>query len=365
MSFIKGVDISILEELEALGVKYYDQGVNKDLFDILTYYDVNTIRLRLWHDPYDEQGHPYGGGTNDMEKTIHMAKRAKAKNLQFVLDLHYSDFWTDPGKQIKPKAWKNLSEVELENKVYQYTYETVKTFKEEGVQPEIIQIGNEITNGFLWPDGKTPNYDTMCSLLKQGIQAVKDIDTKIKIILHLDFGGDNKLYRSWFDEVTKREVEFDIIGLSYYPFWHGTLEELSFNLNDISKRYNKEVLVVETAYGFTLESQEGCINIFSQELADQGGYDPTPQGQSDFLVDLYNCLRSVENQKGLGFVYWEPAWIPVKNSTWATKAGRDYIKDTAKGGNSWANQSLFDYQGNALPALKAIKEVMINREAVK
>ncbi|KAB8137696.1 cellulase family glycosylhydrolase [Gracilibacillus oryzae] len=374
--FIKGVDISILNEIERFGGEYFLDDKKEDLIEILRTKGINLVRLRLWVDPYDAMGNPYMGGTNDLATTISLAKRIKEKGMKFMLDLHYSDFWTDPKKQQKPKSWENLSGKELEDKVYQYTKDVLITCKQNRVTPEYIQIGNEITNGMLWPYGKTPtflwkekefeewrgeerrkSYDQLANLLNAGTKAVREISSELKIILHLDFGGANNLYRIWFDEISDRNVDYDIIGLSYYPYWHGSLEELEFNLLDIGKRYEKDLMVVETAYAFTDKVPEGEDSIFSKELADIAGYPPTVDGQVQFLTDLMDILKKIDNQthKGLGIVYWEPAWLPVKNTSWASLEGMKYGNDIGNPGNHWANQSLFDFKGNALKSLNVFK----------
>lgn len=356
MEFIKGVDISMLKEMEELGARYFDNGVEKDIIEILKDYGINAIRLRLWHNPYDEDSKPYGGGTNDFATTVELAERIIEKKIKFVLDIHYSDFWTDPKKQLKPKAWEDFSERELEDAVYKYTYKVVSTLKSKNLFPSSIQVGNELTNGFLWPQGKLPNnYKGMIQLLKSGIRAIKDIDENIEIILHLDCGGDNKLYRDWFDVVIKEDISFDIIGLSYYPYWHGTLDELEFNMNDISKKYNKDVMVVETAYGFTTQNCGSSAMIFSEELADKVPFQASEKGQAKYMKELMKRIKNVNFGRGKGFFYWEPAWLPIKGSSWATEAGKRFIGDDSPGGNSWANQGLFDFKGNALLALKEIK----------
>lgn len=355
MNFIKGADVSMLEELEKHGAKYFDQGKQTDVMAILRRYGVNMIRLRLWKQPYDEAGNPYGGGTNDLQTTIRLAERALQNELPFLLDIHYSDFWTDPEKQVKPKQWASFSGEVLERAVYQYTSNVLSSLKAQGLIPEIVQIGNELTNGLLWPDGKLPNCDEMICLLRQGISAVRAIAPHVPIMLHLDNGGKNEMYRRWFDRVTRAGLDYDIIGLSYYPYWHGTLDDLDFNLNDISQRYQKDVIVAETAYGFTTENNGGNM-IFSQELCENVPYSPTPEGQEKFLQDLTNRLRHVKYNRGKGFFYWEPEWIPVSGVSWATAAGRHYIGDSAEGGNTWSNQALFDFSGNVLPALQSLKE---------
>ena len=356
MDFIKGMDISMLKELEELGAIYYDNGVERDIFQIFKNYDINAIRLRLWNNPYDDRWNSYGGGRNNFTTTVELAERVIKARMSFVLNIHYSDFWTDPGKQIKPKAWKDLSGTDLENEVYRYTNDLIKDLKMRGLTPDMVQIGNELTNGFLWPDGKVPNYGSMMKLLKKGISAVRDVSRDIKIIIHLDNGGNNAMYRDWFDRAADEGLDYDIIGLSYYPYWHGTLDELEYNMNDITHRYDKDVLVVETAYGFTTVTHRYGKMIFSNELADKVLFEPTKLGQSQFITELMNRIKRVNNQRGKGFFYWEPVWIPVEGLTWATLEGRKYINDKSEGGNTWANQALFDFNGNVLPALKSIRD---------
>ena len=371
---LRGVDISMTKEVEALGGTYYLNGEPRDLFDILHEQGVNYARVRLWVNPYDTEGQPYQGGTNDLDNALELAARIKAKGMQLLLDLHYSDFWTDPKKQSKPKAWANLSGSALEDAVYRYTMEVLEAFAAKGLLPDHIQIGNEITNGMLWPDGKTPvylpeerrfetweiaehaaAYDRLAGLLQAGLRAVRDHSgLTIRTILHLEQGAQNPLYRAWFEEITRRGVDFDIIGLSFYPFWHGSLDDLRANLEDISQRYDKDVLVVETAYGFTTESPPGSSNIFTSELAAKGGYPATVDGQYQFLTDLIDTVRGIPDGRGLGIVYWEPAWLPVQGTSWASLEGMKYGDDVVGGGgNPWANQGLFDFKGNALSSLAA------------
>lgn len=357
---LKGVDLSMLGELERLGAKYRDGGEKKDIFAVLKSYGVNAMRLRIWNDPYDADGNPYGGGTNDFPVTLGLAKRALASGMRFVLNAHYSDFWTDPGKQCKPKAWRGFSGDRLKREVYAYTRILLEKFSSQGVKPDMVQIGNELTYGFLWEDGRlsgeNPNYAGMFTFLAAGIQAVRDFDPAVKIILHLDNGGNHELYREWFGAARGFGLDYDVIGLSYYPFWHGTLDELAANMKDLSVRYGKELIIAETSYGYTTEAMEGCRHVFTQELADIGGFPATKEGQSAFLWELMERIKAVPDHKCLGFVYWCPEWIPVNHSTWASEAGRAYIKDESEGGNSWANQSVFDASGNPLPVLTAIRD---------
>lgn len=370
MTFIKGMDISTLLEVENCGGKFYDNGVEKDVLDILKSYGVNAVRLRLWNDPYSEEGKPYGAGTNDLGVTVSLAKRALEKGMGFLLDYHYSDFWADPGKQLLPKAWRGYSVGMLEEAVYAYTAETLRILKRANALPTMIQIGNELSNGLLWPYGKTPKYDNIARFVSAGIRAVRSIDSRIPIMLHLDNGGNNELYRSWFDAYCRRGEDFDIIGLSYYPFWHGTLQMLSDNMADIAKRYQKDLIVAEVSMGYTMEDYAAYEGLEVQErkgyatrqsLVDKIEYPMTKQGQCDFMKDFLTRIQNVPDNRGKGFFYWEPAWIPVAGSGWATESSLQYMGDEGPCGNEWANQALFDYDGNALPALSVIRDFVPKR----
>lgn len=361
--FIKGMDISTLLEEEACGAHYYDNGTEGDLLEILKSYGANSVRLRLWNDPYAEDGSPYGAGTNDLEKTITMAKRALKLGMGFLLDIHYSDFWADPGKQVVPKAWKNYNEEELEQAVYDFTKETMEKLKENNAAPTLVQVGNELTNGLLWPTGKKPNFDAIARYINAGIRGVRAVDAKVPVMIHLDNGGNNEMYREWFDNFIERGGAFDIIGLSYYPFWHGTLDDLEYNMRDMAARYGKELIVAEVSMGFTMEdyaqyeklSQENRQGMATRpKLVEHIEYPMTPEGQSDFMKDIMKRIASIPG--GRGFYYWEPGWVPVPGCGWATDAALAYTGEAGPGGNEWANQALFDYDGNALPALEAIRD---------
>ncbi|MCI9137096.1 MAG: glycosyl hydrolase [Lachnospiraceae bacterium] len=365
--FIKGMDVSSLLELERLGAKFYDKdGDERNLLSVLQEYGANAIRLRLWNHPYSSEGEPYGGGTNDMETTLELAKRARERRMDILLNFHYSDFWADPGKQIKPKAWADFTGKRLESAVYDYTRAVLLEFRREGVVPDMIQVGNELSNGFLWPDGKRPDYETISLLVSAGIAAVRDTDSDIPVMIHLDNGGNNALYREWFDNYFEKDgVDFEMIGLSYYPFWHGSLADLEYNMRDMAKRYGKELVVAEVSMGYTMEdyakyeklepsNRKGMAT--KPELVRKIEYPMTKQGQADFMKDFMNRISRVPNGLGRGFFYWEPGWIPMPGSGWATEASLKYMKDPGPCGNEWANQALFDYDGRPLPALDVIRE---------
>lgn len=357
MHFLKGMDVSMLKALEERGASYYLDGHKDDLFHILKRCGVNMIRLRIWTDPYDASGSPYGGGYNDLQTTAELAGRIVACGMSFMLDFHYSDFWADPAKQIKPKAWKYLQGKELETAVYLHTVDTLKYLKNRGLVPDMVQVGNEITNGLLWPDGHYDNIDAMAALLKAGCRGVREECPRAKIVMHLDFGTNGKLYTEWFDSIAPYDIDFDVIGMSYYPHWNGSMQLLLENMNEVSQRYGKEVIVAETSIGYTTDTL-GCSGlVFSEEQERATGYPATQDGQEAFMRDLYAAVRSVKNGKGIGVFYWEPAWLPIPDCTWANPNGCVYMNDKAEIGNTMANQALFDSDGNANKALINLKEM--------
>lgn len=365
LEYIKGMDVSSMDEIEQLGAVFYDEGRQGDLLEILKKYGSNYIRLRLWNDPRSEDGKPYGAGNTDYEVTLRMAKRVKAAGMKFLLDFHYSDFWADPGKQRKPKAWVGYNVEQLEQAVYDFTKENMLKFIAEGVCPDMVQVGNELSNGLLWPEGQVPNYDNIARFVSAGIRAVRETSPETKIMIHLDNGGNNALYREWFDNYTKRGEDFDIIGLSYYPFWHGDLNALKNNMNDIAVRYGKDLVIAEVSMGYTVEDYASYEKLAPEDrkgmatkpaLCEKVPFPMTKEGQCGFLKAFLEVLEQVPQNRGRGFFYWEPAWLPVAGSSWATPESLEYIKEAGPCGNEWANQALFDYDGNALPALKVIRD---------
>lgn len=383
MEFVKGMDLSTLLELERCGTKYYDEGKETDILAVMKKYDVDTIRIRLWNDPWSESGESYGAGENDLKTSLEIARRVTAAGFGVLLNFHYSDFWADPGKQFKPKAWASYGVEELEKAVYDFTFSVMSKFLENGVNITMVQVGNELSNGLLWPEGKVPNYDNIARFVNAGIRAVRKADErrilgvingvnekcreleKIPVMIHLDNGGNNALYREWFDNFIKRGEDFEIIGLSYYPFWHGSLQMLTDNMNDIAERYGKDLIVAEVSMGYTMEDYKEYEKLSDEErkgyatrpeLVEKIEYPMTEQGQYDFMEDFLNRISHIKGGKGRGFFYWEPAWIPVEGSGWATPASLKYIEDPGPCGNEWANQALFDYDGNALPTLQLIRD---------
>lgn len=337
---ILGADISSLKKSEDKGGIYYDaQGQAGDALAILRDYGLNYARIRVWVDSPD--------GYHGKAQILEMARRLKAQNIQLLVDFHYSDSWADPGKQNKPQAWENLDFADLKQALYDHTFDVCNALVEQGTPPAMVQIGNEINHGMLWPDGKNDdNFDQLAELLKEGYRAVKDCSPDTQVMLQLAEGGDNKLFRWWFDEILAHGVEFDLIGVSYYPYWHGTLVDLQQNLNDIAVRYQKDIIVVETAYPFTQESDDSMDNVIRFQITD--GYPATPAGQKKMLADVLSIIRAVPNGRGLGFFWWDATWTAVPGNGWDPAH--------AISGNNWENQALFDFDDRPLPALELYKQ---------
>lgn len=361
--FMRGVDISMLAEIEKNGGKFYNaQGKEDDIINILKENGVNWVRLRLWNNPVNDfdvyangeiiskKGEPAGGGNNDIVVDFQLARRAKKAGMKLLLDFHYSDTWADPSKQKTPAAWKNMDAKQLNKTVEEYTRDTLEKLIKANVRPDMVQIGNELNGGFMWPLGKTwksktdtsvGGMDGFIALLKSASKGVREAQGSgdvIKIVIHLANGGDNNLYRQMFDPITNAKVDFDVIGLSFYTYWHGSLADLKANMTDLSKRYKKEMAVVETAYGFTEDDGDSQGNNFMVYSDDNNGYIPSVQGQATAVRDIIETVSSVKG--GVGVFYWEPDWIPVKGAGWRSGEG-----------DNWENQAMFDFTGKVLPSL--------------
>ncbi len=332
---ILGADISSLKKSEEMGGIYRDaDGTEGDALLILKRHGLNYARLRVWVDPAD--------GYHGKQEILGMARRLKSLGIRILVDFHYSDNWADPGKQFKPAAWSQYSFEQLEQALYDHTLDVCSSLAAQGTPPDMVQIGNEINAGMLWPDGDYKHLDNLAVLLKAGYRAVKDCSPSTLVMLHIAEGGDNELARWWFDNMTRREVPFDVIGISYYPFWHGTLPQLQQNLNDISARYARDVIVVETAYAFTDQDDDALPNVLNSSMVIPG-YPFTPEGQRAMLRDVMAVVRAVPNGRGLGVFYWDATWTAVPGNGWnSTDPGS---------GNAWENQALFDFDDRALPAL--------------
>lgn len=338
--FLKGSDISFLDEIEESGGKYFSNGKSVDVIKFFRENGQNIVRFRLWYNPES--------GYCNLERTLKMAVRAKRDGMMILLDIHYSDNWADPGHQQKPRAWRMLHGADLDTAVYEYTFNVIGKFKERGVMPYIVQVGNEISDGFLWPDGKIDGRKTQpkreaefIRLLKSAIKGVKDnfsANVNSLIMIHIANGGDNDFCLRYFDMLQKYNVDFDVIGLSYYPWWHGALENLRINLNNLALRYGKDIVVVETAYPWTLKWQDKKKNVVGTSDKLLQGYPATPMGQKTFIRKVISIVRNTPFSLGKGVVYWAPEDI----STIAVPS-------------AWENMTFFDFKGKALPSVEAFR----------
>lgn len=332
LDFYKGMDISFVPECEDDGMQIKD--FDKTPIDALALaekYGVNAIRLRIWNNP---ENVPESGGYCDYKHTLAMAKRAKEHGMEFMLDFHYSDYWADPAQQRKPKAWENLSFEELERAVYEYTRDTLLDFKAEGVLPEMVQIGNEIRSGLLFPDGELPDCAHMVRLVNAGIRGAREAGgSEMKIMIHLDQGGRYFYIKEWFDKAFENGLEdFDVMGLSYYPFWHGTFMSLKSTVEQLVRDYNKPIILAETAHAYRIV-EGGFIDSVQEKIA---GIEATPEGQRTVLELVMSIMASLPDRMGRGIYYWEPLCVPKKGSAgWAS------------------NMSLLDEDGNVMEGIKA------------
>lgn len=292
-----GADISFLPQLESRGMKFSDNGVEADAISILKNHGINYIRVRIFVNPENREGYSPDKNFCGLDSTLSMAKRVKAAGLNLLLDFHYSDTWADPQKQFKPKAWENLPFEELPASLKDYTKMVLLKLKEQQTLPDMVQIGNEINHGIVWPEGHISNPDNLAALLKAGTEAVKEVDPKITVMMHLALGGQHEESVFWFDNMIARGVQFDIIGLSYYPRWHCTLDDLNANMHDLINRYGKDVNVVE---------------------------------YSAYKMEIHDMVFSLPDNRGNGACIWEPL-------------------------NTWSR--VFDREGKSLESLKIYDEI--------
>ena len=299
--FIVGADISLVQQQEAEGRRWSNEGAQKDILTILKAHGFNWIRLRIFVNPEAEDGYSKEGFC-DLEHTLQMAKRVKTAGMGLLLDFHYSDTWADPAHQRKPAAWVDLHGNDLEKAVRGYTRDVILALKRQETIPDMVQIGNEISHGMLWPDGKmweTKEWETFCGLIKAGVTGVREVDPSVKIMIHLACGGQNAKSRGFLDRVLERDVDFDLIGQSYYPKWHGTLDDLKANLTDLAQRYKQPIIVVEYS---------------------------VPN-----IREINKIVRELPNGKGLGTFIWEPT--------------------------KWHGGALFDQHGSTRPEIDIYAEM--------
>lgn len=332
--FFKGADMSMLREMEDAGTCFYENGTRIDPFEILKENGFNSIRLKVWNDPGNPNFYPAdqspAEGYNNKAHVVETARKAHNMGFQIVLDFHYSDWWADKHKQFKPHAWEELQFTELKQAVYDYTYDVVNTLLKEGIQPAMVQIGNEINAGILWDDGKiadnASNWNNLAELLKAGCRAVKDVSPEIQTVLHVDDGSDLSMCQDFYANCIENGVDFDVIGLSYYTTWCGSLDQLSETMTALAERYGKPVCVVEN-------SQPWCSGEYTF-TGETEKYPCTVLGQKQFLTELLTRIKQVPDGLGIGYFAWEPFWI-----------------EPAEKNYQWNNGGFVDFEGNVLDTI--------------
>ena len=366
--FVFGMDASSVLAEENSGVRYYDfDGKEQDVFKTFSEAGINYIRLRVWNDPYDENGNGYGGGNNDLKTAIELGKRATDCGMKVMIDFHYSDFWADPKRQHAPKAWEGMSVEEKSQALYDFTKDSLARLLDAGVEVGMVQIGNEINYGM---SGER-QFEKVLELLKAGSLAVREVSENygkdIDVVVHYTRIEDKADVLTLVDRLVRNGLDFDMIGMSYYPFWDGSFENMSRVLELINEKYGKRAFLAETSYCYTTADGDGAANSLSANGLVKG-YPASVEGQAAMIHDI---CESVNEAGGIGIFYWEGAWIPVGpassdnspiweqyGSGWASSYASDYDPEDAGlyyGGCSWENQALFDFEGYPLESLKVFK----------
>ena len=365
--FIAGADVSSVLSLEESGVVFRDaNGAPADLFAILRDHGFTDVRIRVWNDPFDEHGSGYGGGNVSAERATTIGERATAAGLNVLVNFHYSDFWADPGKQIAPKAWAGLSIDEVTGAVFEFTRDTLALMRDQDVAVTMVQAGNETTTGVAgftdWPD--------MCAIFNAGAAAVREVLPDAKVAVHFANPEVEGSYAQIARTLHEHRVDYDVFASSYYPFWHGTTENLTALLKDIAETYGKQVIVVETSWVSTLGDADGYPNMV-KDPSEVTAYAPSVQGQTDAVRAVIQAVANV-GEAGLGVHYWEPAWLPVGPPSEAersaelwerfgsgagTTASALYLTGKTGGpvGNEWDNQILFAPDGTPLESLRVFQ----------
>ena len=370
---IKGVDISTIVSLENSGVKFYNEnGQEQDIFKTLADNGVNYIRVRVWNEPNDGNGHTYGGGNSDVDTAGIIGKRAAQYGMKLLVDIHYSDFWADPAKQTRPKYWAPHSHDKLKGEIYNWTKWVVEHVTELGGDIGMVQVGNETQCFFC---GEKDMYK-ICDLFSSGEKAVRDFNRDILICHH--FTNPESGYFDWYAKVMKEcSLDYDVFATSYYPYWHGSLDNLRKELKNIADKYGKYVMVAETAYPYTNEDGDAFPDSVKQGSSGATlSYPVSVDGQAQAITDVFRTVAET-GSKGIGVFYWEPAWIGLPSlsyeqqkenwnkygSGWASDAAGEYDKDaTGAGGSGFDNQAMFDFSGKPLESLKLFTQIYPRKE---
>lgn len=362
--FINGADVSSVLSLEESGVVFHNAaGEEADLFDVLAEAGVTHVRVRVWNDPYDAAGNGYGGGNNSAARAVEIGERATAAGLKLLVDFHYSDFWADPGKQQAPKAWATYTVAETVAAVGQFTTATLQSMKDAGVDVAMVQVGNETNNAVAGLTG----WDNMSQVFSAGSAAVRAVFPDALVAVHFTNPETSGRYASYAANLETYGVDYDVFASSYYPFWHGSLSNLTTVLTQVADTYGKKVMVAETSWATTLEDADGHPNVIDLP-SEATAYPVSVQGQATAVRDVIEAVVNV-GDAGIGVFYWEPAWLPVGpaseveankllweefGSGWASSFAGEYDPDDAGvwfGGSAWDNQALFDASGYPLESL--------------
>ncbi len=379
--FIFGMDVSSVLAEEASGVKYYDfDGQEKDLFAILAENGITHIRVRVWNDPFDAEGRVFGGGNCDIRAAAEIGRRAAAQGLKLIVDFHYSDFWADPGKQMVPRAWEGMDITGKTEAVHAYTLDCLTQLRDAGADIAMVQLGNE-TNGRLCGEKIWMN---IAYLMDAGAKATREICPDALVALHFANPENADSYRTYAKKMDYYEqnglIHYDVFATSYYPYWHGTLENLSSILTEIAEAYGKKVMVMETSYAYTPEDTDFSPNTIGEGSSVVRNYPYTPQGQANSLRDIVDTVVN-HTPAGIGVCYWEGAWITVGTSSWeenrekwetygsgwASSYAAVYDPDDAGkyyGGSAVDNQAFFDASGHPLESLKVFRLLREGNETV-
>ena len=362
--FIFGMDASCVPALEAGGVRYSDHdGAERDVFQILGDNGINYIRVRVWNDPFNGNGNGYGGGNCDIENVLNIGRRATAAGLKLLVNFHYSDFWADPGKQMVPKAWQEMNIEDKCDALYRYTKESLTKLMDAGVDVGMVQIGNE-TNGYMCGERDWAN---ITRLMSAGSRAVREVCPGALTVLHFTNPEKVTHYAEYGRILSEYDVDYDVFASSYYPYWHGTMDNLAQVLSHIAETYGKKVMVAETSYAYTASDTDYYGNTVGSGSA-VAGYPLSVQGQADLVRDVIDTVAN-KTKNGIGVFYWEGTWIAAgggsygenrtlwerNGSGWASSYAAEYDPtDAGKwyGGCAVDNQAFFDGQGRALESLK-------------
>ncbi|MDI9540803.1 MAG: glycosyl hydrolase 53 family protein [Bacillota bacterium] len=374
--FIMAMDTSCVIALENSGVKYFDfQGNETDVYAILAQSGINYIRVRIWNNPYDEAGNGYGGGNCDIDNAIKIGKRANKYGMKLIVNFHYSDFWADPGKQQAPKAWENMNIEEKAQALYSYTKDCLIKLKQAGVDVGMVQLGNETNSAMA---GETIWINIIYHLMSNGAKAVREVFPKALIAVHFTNPEIISNYQTYAKKLEYYNLDYDVFASSYYPFWHGSLDNLSLTLSEIATTYNKKVMVMETSYPYTIEDSDFSSNTISKASIVTKNYPYSIQGQTNAIIDLIDTIVN-KTVNGIGICYWEGTWISVGRKSYQTnselweKYGSGWASSFASsydpydagqyyGGCAVDNQAMFDAAGKPLESLKVFQLVKIGNE---